>query len=347
MSFRVNSAKTPIRSPNSKSLILRPKTGNTPRSFYFTVARRKPEKEELSQEKFVEQLTNDLDKALSSAAGQKEIFRLHQEAFAKLITRFELKNKAFTKVKSGYEEIMEKLQQIQKQNMVYQMSMRNISSSVQSEVLALQAKIQMKRQNLQDLLTNLDNLISDITEENENHTKDIEKLKSDNASIDMMNLDAQARFFELNSDHNKRKEKFENAKSKEIVLVQKEEDIQNEIQEQKRMTDVLIKELVEDNQKYDGLVKDVADLETEKKKLIEENENLTSKINEKTAQESLLQTQLDTLLKEIDEIRQREEKYTFDLSKIARQLHVPNKTVQNISSSYVSLLEACIQKYQI
>ena len=346
MSFRINSARTTSRSPNANKYIVRPRTMHSPRTFSYTFAQRKPEKEELSQEKFVEQITDQLDKSISMAAGQKEIFKLHQDVFAKLISRFEMKNQAMTKVKKGYEDIIDKLQTMQKENRVYQMSMRNISSSVQNEIIALQEKIKSKRDSLNNLSATLDNLIDDLRKENAEHVKTIEKTKNENTQYDMMNLDAQANLYELSAKNQKKQQQYDSTKSNEDDLISQEEQIEKDIKDQKALTEVLIKELIDDNHTYKSLKQDVADLEAEKKALIEANNNLSSDIQKKTHEEDLLQAQLDALANEIDTIRKREDKYIFDLSKIARQMHVPNKQVQNASSSYVALLEACLPKYR-
>ena len=319
---------------------------HSPRMFSYSFSPKKIEKEDLSQEKFVEQLTDQLDKSISMAAGQKEIFKLHQDVFEKLSSRFEMKNQALSKVKKGYEDLMDKLQTLQKENRVYQMSMRNISSSIQTEIIALQEKIQTKRESLHNLSNTLDTLIADIQKENAEHVKNIEKTKNQNIQYDMMSLDAQANLFELSAQNQKKQEHYDNTKGDEDDLISKEQQIENNIKDQKALTEVLIKELIDDNNTYKSLKQDVADLEAEKKDLIEANNNLSSDIQKKTHEEALVQAQLDALEKEIEEIRTREDKYVFDLSKIARQMHVPNKQIQNASSSYVALLEACLPKYR-
>ena len=199
---RPHSARFSSRSIGHRQSIVRPMTGDTVRKNTFLVQIDKPKKE-ISQLKFIQNLTAQLDKDISFAKNDRSIYLLHQNVFDKIIRRFAVKSEAFTRVKNGYEQVIERLQGFERQREI-EMSTKSLSTSMQAEVILLQEKIRTKRENLNKLNFDLDNLIEDLTTENTHHIKEIERLKEDNSEIHMKNLDAEATYVELKGIYDKK-----------------------------------------------------------------------------------------------------------------------------------------------
>ena len=342
MKARTQSARNWRKSWKQGTTIIRPTTGVVSPRMAFTM-QRPPEKDEISQETFVKSLTHELDKKLSCSREGNKAFAIHQEIFAKLIQRFDLKNHAFSKVKEGYESIFKNLKGMERE-VIAEMSMKSVSASVQNEVSMMQEKIKTKRAKLRDLNFSLDSLIDDLRKENADHMREISTLKEENSDLERQNLDAEATYVELEAKHKKKQEKYAKAHDNEEEMIKKESDIKKQIKDQEIRTSILINELMEGNAEHAKLVDEIRKLENEKTELINNRNKTNEELTNKEHQISLIRSQLEAIGKEIEDIKAKDEKVQFTLNKTARRLSISSKTLYTLSSP-VEYLQACIEKY--
>lgn len=300
-------------------------------------------KQELSQEQYMSRLTEELDKLDAPNLSREERFKLHQHMLDKIIDRFEVQSLVFTKIKQGYEGVMDKLRQESPKPIQTNQNLGDDNGNLQIEIKKLQDKIVNKREKYKTLITSLKHLITDITSENEGHVKEIENYKDLNSNLEIKKLNAEANLADLNSRYNKKLKKYDKALQEQ----RQSEDGLNKLEVEIKGQIVIINELISNcsSQTDESIVmeQEIKDLDAKIVEFTEKENQLNQKIKEREDYTVELQNEVDSFNDKFQEIRNFDDNLKTQLYVVAKSLRIHNKIISKADNVH-DLLELCINK---
>ncbi|EAY15243.1 hypothetical protein TVAG_393860 [Trichomonas vaginalis G3] len=342
-------SKTPrlyLSKPSKSQVIFVPNLLKTKRSIPLTSSEfNLHPKQELSQEQFISKLTEQLDEADSHNLTQEERFKVHQNFFNKLIDRFEVKNKPFTKIKQGYEAILNSLREQGTKTITVNNETQEYDDNFKDEIKNLQEKLVTKREKYKTLLASLNKLIADISSENQTHMRDIDTYKDANANLEIRKLNAEATYADLKARYQKKLAKYDKTLKYQRDATDKTKSLEVEIANQINNLAFLISDCENTNHEIGNIDVEVENINSQISQTDEEYKKLSRTIEEKEEYAKQLENEITELNDQIQNSRSFDENLMSQLYPVAKSLRLAARSISKMNNP-TELLELCINKFR-
>lgn len=249
--------------------------------------------------KYIEEIEQYITDELKNCYSGVDEFRVYQEAFAKIIEQFEKHRTLMTRVKHGYDSIIEKLRQDSVQYAAKERDVYRSQTDLHSLVAEQREKYETKKRKFEDLEKITLEQMKEIQKEIDELNQQLTVQRAENRNADTLAHQQWLSLQELTEKTNKKQLKSQRMNTELEDLKEKEQTLQQQI-----------------NELHDGIAVTLDSILAKKRYLLEKNKKIEELKDQIRRGKEMTQTKRNSITKVSRDITEMAEKAKATTSEI-------------------------------